>query len=246
MITIACVRIGKKYPSEYVAKLFSMLRRYLPKQLEMVNGENAFTIKSAEQFLKKYRFVCLTDQPEQFPGVENIPVWHLMEKYNLKKEHGWWAKIFLFNRSLVGTEQLLYFDLDTVIINSLGPLLKAIWKRQFFAICENFTMLAGHSTWPCRYGSCLMYLPKNFGQSVFNSFIRNPANAIRENPKGDQQFIERQIPNAIYFQDICPPGYIVGRRDFTDQRPKEAAIMIFAGPHKPHNTKIGWLRNEWR
>src|SRR3546814_12241945 len=56
----------------------------------------------------------------------------------------------------VCSSDLVYLDLDTVVAGDLAPL--AGWDAGPFGLCANFTRLAGHSAWPCRYGSCVMSL----------------------------------------------------------------------------------------
>lgn len=214
MITIACVRTGTKYGIEYVERLRDMVRRHLPLEHDMV---------------------CLTDQPETVPGVRMIYL-------NYPELSGWWAKMVLFSFQSNNPHRLLYFDLDTVIVDDLTPLATI---QCDFAICENFTKLAAHPDWPCNYGSCVMLMPPGFGAEIWEPFSYARQVWMQACPKGDQQAIEQLWPNAIYLQNILPPGYFVGRRDFTDEKPEGAAVMIFAGKHKPHNTPHTWLREAW-
>lgn len=183
-----------------------------------------------------HRLVCLTDQSDQVAGVEMIDIGHLGLT-------GWWAKMSLFDPDLNSLGRRLYFDLDTVIVGDLTPL--ANWRGQF-GICENFTKLAGHNQWPCNYGSCVMSLAPGFGLGIYRRFMADPLGCIERCPHGDQQAIEALHPGATYLQDAMPPGYFVGRRDFTDSKPKGAAVMIFAGRHKPHNTPHRWIREAWQ
>lgn len=213
--TVACVRIGTKYGIEYVERLRSMVSRHL-------DGHGV-------------DFICLTDQPEKAQGVDMIDISGLGLT-------GWWAKMAVLAPHIRGMNHTLYLDLDTVIVDELWPLER--WRGPF-AICQNFTKLAGHPDWPCNYGSCVMSIPPGFGEAAFTLFMQDPQGWIERCPKGDQQAIEMLIPGALYLQDLMPPGYFVGRRDFTDEKPPGAAVMIFAGKHKPHNTPHQWLREAW-
>lgn len=174
-----------------------------------------------------HRFVCLTDQPETLDGVEMIGV----------SLPGWWAKMAVF--SLPGKR--IYFDLDTVIIGDLSPLAEIDAP---FATCANFTR-AVNPAYPCRYGSCIMVMADGFGDDVWQAFSAESDRIMASCRYGDQQAIEQLYPDAVLLQDVLPEGYLVGRRDFTDQKPDKAAVMIFAGPHKPHNTPHKWLREAW-
>lgn len=203
MLTVCCVRTGTRYGAEYVERLRNMIARHLS---------------------MPYRFVCLTDQPEELEGVENLPA----------TLPGWWAKMELF--ALPGKR--LYFDLDTVIVGDLTPLAALDVP---FGICDNFTR-AVMPDYPCKYGSCVMVMGNGFGRPVYDAFMANP----QMGPYGDQKAIEELCPDAAILQDLLPAGYLVGRRAFTDSKPAGAAVMIFAGKHKPHNTPHRWLRDAWR
>lgn len=215
MITIACVRVGSKYGIEYVERLRNMIDRHLDSE---------------------WRMICLTDQPERVPGVEMIPV----DGFNLPK---WWAKMKLFDPTIRGDGRCLYFDLDTVIIDTLNPLAELSCQ---FGVCANFTRRHGHLDWPCSYGSCIMTFSHGFGADIADAFNANRDTIISHCGRyGDQMAIEVLHPGATLLQDVLPAGYFVGRREFTSKRPAGASLLIFAGPEKPHNTRHDWIRREW-
>ena len=180
-----------------------------------------------------HRFICLTDQPETLEGVEMIPI---------KGLSGWWAKMALFSPDVRGSGKCIYFDLDTVIIGDLSPLANI---GADFATCANFTK-AVMPKYPCKYGSCVMVLADGFGADIWRSFMAESQRIIASCKYGDQQAIEHLYPDAVLLQQVLPDGYMVGRRDFSDERPENAAIMIFAGQHKPHNTPHAWLKEAWQ
>lgn len=91
-ITIACVKTGTKYSSEYVNKLESMVKRHLK---------------------VPFSFLCITDDPtgvncKTVPVMDDLP--------------GWWAKLTLFAPKPYGIEgKILFLDLDIVILEDLEP-----------------------------------------------------------------------------------------------------------------------------
>lgn len=92
-VTVACVKQGAKYPSEYV----NILRAMVGKNLH-----------------KLHRFVCLTDDPQGLDeGIEVIPLTE-----NLP---GWWSKLELFKPGQF-EGRVLYLDLDVVVTGPLDPL----------------------------------------------------------------------------------------------------------------------------
>jgi len=217
-LTIACVWTGDKYPLTYVKRLRNMVHR---------NLEGPF------------RFICLTDHKitPVVAGVEFVDI-------SLLKLPGWWAKMALFDPLIRGPGRCVYFDLDTVVVSSLQPL--ADYSGDF-AICQNFTRLAGNTKWPCDYGSCVMSFPDDWGSVIYSRFINNAPAMMRRCPRGDQQAIEQLYKGAVYLQDVCPPGFFVGRRDFSHgELPPGASVMIFAGKNKPQGSTLWWVRDHWK
>jgi len=100
MISIVCFYWGTRFAPEYVNRLMSGVRRNL--QLE-------------------HRFFCITNQPEGFdPEVHVLPLWNwgartrrCFRRLKLLSEE---------MRPLLG-DRILLLDLDTVILDSLDPLL---------------------------------------------------------------------------------------------------------------------------
>lgn len=92
VLTVACIKVGDKYPPEYVNKLHNMVKRHL---------------------YVDHDFICITDNPE---GVEckTLPVEEDLP--------GWWSKLTLFRKKAYGLERVLFFDLDVVITGDLIPL----------------------------------------------------------------------------------------------------------------------------
>ena len=219
MITVACVRAGKKYGINYVEKLRNMVNRHLKVDHEII---------------------CLTDQPDSIPGVTFI-------QCSFSDLNGWWAKLLLFDPAIRGSNHCIYFDLDTVIVGDITPLSVPL---KTFQICQNFTRLSGNKSYPCDFGSCVMVFPEGWGRFVWEAFYRDRKHLMQKCRYGDQQAIELIIRDAqepvLYLQDMLPPGFFVGRRDFTNEKPKGAAVMVFAGNHKPHNTPHRWLKDAWK
>lgn len=228
MLTFVLVRMGNKYPIEYVERLRNGIKRHTPPIL--------WTSRQAQ-------IICLTDQTEKVEDVRNV---------NIGRLEGWWGKMAVFSPEIRHGGSLdhgpsIYLDLDTVIVDSLRPLIDFAWETHQFAICANFTRRAGKLNYPCAYGSCVMVLPRNFGSGVFSQFMQHKEEMMEQAGQfGDQWVIERMLPGAILLQDIMPSGFFVGRREFDIVRPEGAALMIFAGKVKPHNCDIQWIKEEWK
>ena len=194
-ITVICVRTGKKYGIGYVAALRDMV---------------------AEHLTQPHRFVCLTNQPERLDGVEFIDI----SRFDLP---GWWAKMLVFNRPIVGSGKIIFIDLDIIIVNSLDPLVNLDVD---FSICRNFTRLrqckSGRVTWPCFYSSCVMILGDGFWREIWPIFWSDRHRHIKIAGRlGDQTTIQNIYPTAPYLQNKLPNGYFLHYSDFT------------AGPDEP-------------
>jgi hypothetical protein len=178
----------------------------------------------------EHRFICITDRENDLPDdIETVAT-------DKKK---WWGKIDVFKHN---QNRRLFLDLDTVIVDDLTPLAGYDGR---FAICENFTKIAGHNSW-CDYGSCVMSLDAGWGFHVYKAFERDTKRHIEENPRGDQEFIGKIVPDADYLQSVTPPGYFLGYRDLTNEKPEGCAIVVFAGASKPHNCEHQWIKDNWK
>lgn len=219
-LIVACVNVGQKYPWHYVDRLHSMVRRHLKEPFE---------------------FVVITDDVV-LSGAENTAGIRLIRAS--KDLPGFWAKLMLFDTSWRADHKTIFLDLDTVVLRDLAPLAAVDHN---FAIAANFTRAAGHPTWPCAYGSCVMVLGPGFGLDIWRRFWAD-RQAIMEwcGNYGDQRAIEALYPGAVMLQDILPTNFLMSYRSLTDQRPDDAAVICFGGKHKPDNSAYAWVKEEWR
>ena len=106
MVTVLCVRFGKKYGVEYVEKLRNMVSRHLS---------------------IPYEFVCLTDDPTPIDGVK------LIVQPNAGYAKGWWHKVHMFDPDLNISGRILYLDLDVVIHSNINKLVEN-YSNEFLGI----------------------------------------------------------------------------------------------------------------
>lgn len=217
---VACVRIGERYAPHYVFRLRDMVAKHLK---------------------RSHKFICFTDRPQEVEGtgvvVADITSMHLKS---------WWGKMALFAREWREGQRVLYFDLDSVIVGDLTPLLEL---EIDFGICENFTRLAGNQQWPCRYGSCVMTMGPEFSGDAFRRFWPQRDELMARAGKfGDQMVVEELLPDATLLQRFLPSGFFLGYRDLPKHKarpPKNCSVVIFAGSAKPHNCGITWVKEAW-
>lgn len=201
MLTIACVKHGKKYGPEYVNILRDMVERNLP---EMTG-----------------RFVCFTDDPA---GI-NCDTQPLPEGVS-----GWWAKLYLFEACRGPT---VYFDLDTVIT---GPLDEIMNIRPGFTILREFGRSGDEY-----YGSGLMAWDGDYS-NIWHKWLaaEKPMTA-----RGDQEWIERCLPEVNFWQDLFPGKVLSFKADrLWSAPPSDAWVVCFHGEPRPHNVG-GWVKKVW-
>lgn len=220
-INVAAVWTGDAYDSEYVSKLHNMV-------VENGKGWNI-------------RFLLYTDRPQEVPDPHNWVIIPIEKPFR-----SWWDKMQVFNPEPRGHRPTVYFDLDTVIVGNLRPLFN-LAVHNLFGICANFTKRSGQFQYPCGYGSCCMTIAPEWGNGLYLTFNEKPDYIIGQAGRyGDQWAIEQFYPQGKLLQDELPTGFFVGRREFTETLPPNAAVMVFAGRHKPHNTDLPWIKEHWK
>lgn len=213
---VACVFTGNRYSAQYVYLLKNAVASHLS---------------------VPHHFTVLTDQPDVFPDLYCVDIKALALP-------GWWGKMALFKPDWRLDERVVYLDLDTVVCGSIDPLAALDVE---FGICENFTRTEVNPNWPCKYGSCVMTIGPNKMASVWATFAARKTELMRKaDIYGDQYVIEALAPAATILQEVLPPGFFLHYKRLTDAQPAEAALVIFGGRNKPHDTAIPWVRKAWR
>jgi hypothetical protein len=214
-LIVACVRTGPKFPFMYVERLRNMVARHMG---------------------LPYVFVCLTDQRERCDGTIFVDV----KEIGLP---GWWSKLVLFEPSWRETSQIIYLDLDTVIIGDLAPLADVPHE---FAILESPVRAHGVVSYPCKYNSSVMTIAGGRCGFMWQRFDKQRSRLMLEHDRyGDQKAIEELYPDAAILNRLMPKGFFCNYRDLTMIEPK-ASVINFGGNNKPHNCPIHWVQREWR
>ena len=120
MRNVVCIKWGDKYSAEYVNKLYGMVQRHLS---------------------LSYRFVCLTEDSTEIDSeIETLP----LIRTDLKHSY---TKLQLFLNPLHDIRgQILFIDLDTVILNSIDDLFFYKPDAKFIGLHEWFDNFLGSST----------------------------------------------------------------------------------------------------
>lgn len=137
----------------------------------------------------------------------------------------WWCKIECF----LIKGPVLFMDLDTHIVGSLAPLLEVVQHHPFVAL-RDFNAKRNEM------GSGLMSWNGDVSK-VYHEFLRDPegnmmACTTRER-WGDQGFIDKVMPDRVYWQDIVPGAVVSWKKHCRGGIPPEARVVCFHGKPKP-------------
>ena len=178
-------------------------------------------------------FMCLTDTPINHEGVREVELRHAWP--------GYWSKLNLFDPSVKG--DLLYFDLDVMIVGSLADFQETRW----------LTMLRALVPRRCSgVNSSIMALPAEARAPIWKAFRKDPERLMRAHAWGgrgpyafgDQGFLERtwkagRWPVALW-QAQCP-GQVESFKESVRRRGAVGAntrVVYFHG--KPRPWEINW------
>lgn len=162
-------------------------------------------------------FVCLSD-------IGGMPLLH--------KWPGWFSKIEMFR--LPGP--CLYMDLDTVIVDSLAPLLE-IARTRPFTVLRDFNH-------PARVQSSVMAWSADndtLGR-LYTRFRCHPRHHMAENNCsefwGDQGFIQRYAEGWEFWQDRIPGALVSYKKQCRDGVPDGARVVVFHGKPRPWEVEL--------
>lgn len=170
------------------------------------------------------RFIVFTDNQDGYDeGIEvrALPV-------GLK---GWFNKLWLFSGQFEAGDRVLYMDLSCVITGRLDKLCSYDGP---FAILRDFY-------YPQGLQSSVMAWPAWFGAHIWESY--EAAGCPKDDPGGDQVWIERTEMEAVRLQDEFPDFFASYK--LLHGIPDKAAVVVFHGNPKPHEAG-DWVDLVWK
>lgn len=178
-----------------------------------------------------HKVVCLTDNVS---GIDRKLVDVIKPlRHNLPK---WWSKMELFHSENFDTSKVLYFDLDTVIVDNIDHIAKLdcdfIGIRDFYDL---FTLQTGMMMW------------KN-GQydHIFQKFIANK-DKVLNTLHGDHEWIGKNIGSYEFMQDIYPNHIISYKKHNPSKKmPEHAKVICFHGNPRPHAVNDQFVIDNWK
>jgi|GEM_PF-558966 len=193
---------------KYIENLFSMLRRHTS---------------------RAFNFYCLTDSDIKISGVKVVKLTSDLP--------GWWSKVELFKPASFKEKWLVYFDLDTLILDNIDDLLKP--RVGFYGLRpwnkrnRRLGLLAsGIMAWNNDY---------NF---IYDDFSESDMSVYRN----DQLFISNVLmKHDIRYQVLQNEIYGIRsyKRECLPKLPPRTRIVCFHGSPRPHEVG-GWVSRNWR
>jgi hypothetical protein len=175
------------------------------------------------------RFVVLTDIPIHTTGIETRPLY-----YGWK---GWWSKMELFIAAQDDLGDILYFDLDTLVVGGLAQIVAV----KPLTLLRDFYHLE-------RLQSGLMYLPVGARPEVRAAFMQDPEDAM-EGLHGDGDFLDRLYrgKTVLRWQEVLGDDSVVSYKVHVRQHkgqtiPLGARVICFHGNPRPWATPL-WDRD---
>ena len=212
---ICCVWVNGHVPytPDYVTKLYGMVHRWMD---------------------RPFKFVCLTDHPWLFSGpIRTIPI---PPPGPLK---GWWRKLEVFNPAHTKLSgRILYLDLDTLIVASLGPILDYPAPFALVPHAGTFEGMDGLRVVK-RYNSSVMVWTAGTQASLYRDWTP----AVADRLWGDQDWIGEHHPAAA----LMPASWFPRLSQVSTGPPFGAAKVILS--KKPKNVEAAkrwaWFERAW-
>jgi hypothetical protein len=185
------------------------------------------------QYAAPHRFVCVTDQPERFQGIETIPIWkEHTQPIRKKYMPNCYRRLFLFSnkaKSIFG-ESVVSIDLDAIIVSNISHL----FDDQPFRILKGFCNPYNGSLWQVRPGT-YTEVWDTFDERVIKRASRQISKDGKRHYGSDQSVMAYRIPSAPTWgpEDGIYQYLHIGR-----DMPKDAKILFFAGNKKPWDSQF--------
>lgn len=210
--TIICVlKLGGDFTSIYVRKLQNAVKRHLN---------------------MPYEFICLTDDTT-IDFCKTIPLKHSWK--------GWWSKVELFRAGLSDMDRVMYFDLDTIILNNIDILTEQDYD--FIALqpfnpkkrSNSYLMNSSIMSWRNHGAFDFLYDQFNKGRDT-------------ERFRGDQDYIGAQLikeGKKFNHWQLLINGIYSYKRNCKKEVPEETKIVCFHGRPRLPKVNIKWVKENW-
>jgi hypothetical protein len=160
---IVCVRVGPAYSTEYVDKLYDMVRANCTKDFD---------------------FWCITDMPHDNPNVKFVKV----QPLPVPVRWMWWYKMYMFKYDIGLSGPCFYIDLDVIINGNIDKFLNSYDGN--FWICQDFNRKV-RPDYPVSNSSVMLFEHEQY-RKFWDEFAVNMRN-IMSSFRGDQDYITARL-----------------------------------------------------
>lgn len=235
LINCACVIHGDKYDWRYVENLRRMLDRCSSRDIRLHVWTEARRSVPGDY---------IKHELTEWPGVSG-------------PRKSWWYKMQMFNAKNKIDAPLLFFDLDTVIVNKIDWITDLPLDR-FWAV-RDFRYLWRSDRQ--EINSSIMYWDPNKFHWIWDGWVQQDRNAMIKQFSGDQDYLNSILPaEQIGFLDpqkILSYRWQIKDGGWDNQRrthrhpgaganiPKESSVIVFHGSPKPHEVQERSILEHW-
>ena len=231
---ILCLKHGTKYSSDYVNKLYNMVKR---------------------NCTLDYTFVCLTDDTTNInPNIITVPIPNYLQ--------GWWCKPYMFSKEIGLTGTILYLDLDLVIASNIDHLFsyepnrwctirdftrkqRPLWEKYNSSVVR-FNTGQLTNVWDLFKNNNKEIERKYHGDQDWLYFVTNETEPAALFPDSWIQSWKWEIRRTKDFKVGGTKGNRLLRTIEQITPPEDCCITVFHGDPNPHNCEDPWVKENWK
>lgn len=176
---VACVKHGELYDWTWVDKLYRGVQR---------------------SFSQNVTFCVFTDKFNSNAPYQQYQLPHFEDLAGRNRSNAaWWYKLFLFSEQNPIKEQLIYFDLDVVLVGDCSFLCEV--PNNQIGMCREWNdLVMGNSFSPVeKYNSSVMVFNPTHHRYVWNRYMSN-RKFTQQQYFGDQNYISHAVPKDLFYE----------------------------------------------
>lgn len=224
---VVCLKHGTKYSAEYVNILYSMVTRHST---------------------KPFKFACITENPT---GLDSNILHVPLPYYKLT---GWWFKPWVFSAEFPLVGDIMFMDLDIVIIDNIDEL----WEYEPTKFCIIKDFVKAFIPTYSKFNSSVFRFKSHEYNWVWDKIANDLS--LTKQYQGDQDYITEEIKdNYAFWPDDWVKSYkweIRDKKELISVNNKlnfntianiksDAKILVFHGDPKPHAVLDPLIVNNW-
>ena len=223
MINVCCVYYGNKYKTEYVQKLYNMVKRNL-------------TVP--------HKFICFTDWKQLWRQVKGDIEFKPFPRHDME---GWWNKLQLFHPDLLEGVNL-YMDLDVVIVDNIDCFITHS-KDEEFSIIRDFgqpdtTFNSSVMKWNNSTATKMIWEPYFKDRPKWRK-MQGDQNVVTDLVSGKD--ILKPFPDewTQSYKWLDRTRTRFSKSKWTFELSDTSKIAVFHGKPNPHESEQDWVKKHW-